>query len=185
MCLSHSCATGPLPLPCPSRTIAPNASAFLFGECIRVSDAPRFLYERQAPGPALRSVVSEYWLIQAETCRTEIEIALPDPAALVYFNLGPRGRQLWSGGATTLARRTAWVMGPHADALLIAKELTDCDIIGVRLHAGAVHSMLGIEATELTGAMIDLCELWGSTADHFVEQLHEARTPEQRFAVLD
>jgi AraC-like DNA-binding protein len=165
---------------------------------------PYFHYLRQRGTACTRSVVEDYWVIQAERCRAAVELVLPDACVELNFNLGTTGRILFerpgisaqgSGSRAGLptpdrchqapAARRSWVVGPHAAPLLVAKETKDCDIVGVRLHAGVAAQLLGVSAHELEGTIIDLDLMWGSMVDEIRERLQEAADSTARLRVID
>jgi AraC-like DNA-binding protein len=151
---------------------------------------PYFHHARHRPADAARDVVSEYWVVQAERCATAVEAALPDGSAELYFNLGPAGRHVveapsLQAPARQPPHRAAWVVGPRAAALLVAKETADCDIVGVRLRAGAVARVLGVPAGELAGRLVDLDCLWGSAVGEIRERLAAAGSPAERVRVVE
>ena len=151
---------------------------------------PYFHHARYRPGDAARDVVFDYWVVQAERCYTSVESALPDGAAEIYFNLGPAGRHVVEAPSPhpqtrQPPHRAAWVVGPRDAALLVAKETADCDIVGVRLRAGAVAQVLGVPAAELAGRLVDLDCLWGAAAGEIRERLAAAGSLEERVRVVE
>ena len=151
---------------------------------------PYFHHTRHRPGDPARDVVSEYWVVQAERCATSVERALPDGSAELYFNLGPAGRHVVEAPSTRPPTRqppprAAWVVGPRDAPLLVAKETVDCDIVGVRLRAGAVARLLGVPAGELAGRLVDLDCLWGSAVGEIRERLAAAGSVEERVRVVE
>lgn len=136
------------------------------GKGVRYLREPGFLFWLQSLARLESEAVCRGWTIRAERCGTAIERVLPDTRAYLYVNLGPLGRHLVEPDRTTGVNspRVAWVVGPHASPLFVAKETTDCDIIALRLRAGAIPDVLGVHAVELTGQLIDLDLLWGRSA---------------------
>ena len=151
--------------------------------------ARTFYYGTFRPDDTLRGVIENYWLIQAERCRTAVEAALADAAVEIYFNLGPHGRQVYDGsagaGLPRLPRRTAWVIGPHAGTLLVAKETRACDIVGVRVRPGAATALLGVPVAELGDTLVDLDVLWGSDATDVVDQLASTDDDRARVTIVE
>ena len=175
---------------------------------------PYFNYLRQRGSGWARSVVEDYWVIQAERCRAQVELVLPDACVELYFNLGPVGRTIIEGrgvrGANDRderpgvrgescgltphpspltpavpAPRRSWVVGPHSAPLLVAKETRDCDIVGVRLHPGVTPQLLGVSARELEGTAVDLDAMWGSVVDEIRERLSESADAHARVRVVE
>jgi AraC-like DNA-binding protein len=76
-------------------------------------------------------------------------------------------------------------VGPRAGTLLVAKETRDCDIVGVRLHAGAAARVFGVPARELSGTLVDLDLLWGPIVAEIREQLHATLDLHARMHVVE
>jgi AraC-like DNA-binding protein len=146
----------------------------------------RFLHcERHPTGPTGFAIASSR-VVQASHCRVAVEGALADPCVELYFNFGPTGREVFTGGSRTPSSRTAWVLGPRTTTLLVSKELRDCDILAVRVHAGVAKALLGVPATELRGQLIDLEDLWGTTvAQQVREQAASVADPSDRLRLVE
>lgn len=124
--------------------------------------------------------------MQAERCRTAVEAALPDAAVELYFNLGPSGRHPGNRQhSTPRTPRRAWILGPRDETLLIEKEIRDCDVVGVRLHPGTAQQVLGIPASEVRTAMVDLDVFWGREVDDIHDRLAATPDPVARLSVLE
>jgi AraC-like DNA-binding protein len=146
-----------------------------------------FEYCRLTASGAGADSAAEIWTMQASTCRTAVEAKLPDPCAELVFNLGPTGRYLVGPDETGPASepRVAWVIGPHTDVLLVAKEVLDSNVIGVRLRPDAIPQVLGVPAIEVRGLMLDLELFWGSDVDRIRDRLHGAVSSAERAAILE
>ena len=147
---------------------------------------PYFRHTRRAPSGLVGEVVRESWTMQAERCRTAVEAVLPDSALEVYFNLGPAGRHLGCRQhSTPRTPRRAWIVGPHDQPLLIEKEIRDCDVVGIRFHAGAAKQVLGIPAREVHAAMVDLDVFWGREVECIRDQLAATSDPTARLTIIE
>jgi len=139
---------------------------------------PDFHYcAARAVGASAHTVVRG-WSVRAARCRTAVERAMPDACIELYFNLGPFGRHLVRREETgrSVAPRAAWVVGPHADSIFLAKETAGCDIVVVRVLPGMIASVLAASGAELTGRLIDLELFWGRGAvDEVRERLFHER----------
>ena len=145
-----------------------------------------FLHLACTPSGAARTVVRDCWLIEAETCRTRVERVLPSATVELYFNLGSQGRFEYQGSERCeLPARRAWVVGPRARSLLVEKEISDCDMVTVRLELGAAARAFGVPARDLAGSLIDLDLFWGSAVETIRDQLASRRDHASRlqFAV--
>jgi AraC-like DNA-binding protein len=146
----------------------------------------RFSYlEMPADGPAA-DVAATLWTMRARTCRTAVEAKLPSSSAEILFNLGPTGRHVVvpDHPRASSTPRAAWVIGPHARVLYMAKELADSDVVGVRLRPDAIPRVLGLPASELRGRVVDLQDLWDGSVERIREALYAAPDARGRAALL-
>ena len=153
----------------------------------RISE-PGFAYAQAAPAGPSRALVSYYWEIRAARCRTAIEQALPDTSVEISFNLGPTGRHVVNNsgqGSPSRAARTGWVTGPRAQTLLIAKEIRDSRIVGIRLRSTTAHQVLGVPASALGSQMVDLDLVLGPRVERIRERLTQAPSITARMEILD
>lgn len=153
----------------------------------RLVREPGFVYCDVPVAGDLPGAVTRGWSLGAARCRFAVEKALPDASAELYVNLGPVGRHVVRPEHTAPAARprAAWVVGPHADALFLAKEIADCDIVGARLRPGVVPSVLGVPAAEVAGRMVDLERFWGSGAvEALRDRLFREKDPLRRVRLL-
>jgi AraC-like DNA-binding protein len=151
--------------------------------CIREE---RFSYlQLPADGPAA-DLAATLWTMRARTCRTAVEAKLPSAAAEILFNLGPTGRHVVGPDhpLESTTPRAAWVIGPHARVLFMAKELAHSDVVGVRLRPDAIPQVLGLPASELRGRVVDLENLWGADVERIREALYAAPDARGRAALL-
>jgi AraC-like DNA-binding protein len=130
--------------------------------------------------------MAHVWTMRASRCSTAVEAVLPDMTAELYFNLGRFGRHVVGPDASRASSspRDAWVVGPHTDVMLVAKEIVDCNIVGIRLQPGMIRSVLGVHAAELKGRVLDLDIFWGSDVDRIRQCLFELSEPTDRAALL-
>ena len=147
---------------------------------------PGFLYSHRVASMSGASGVESVWAITADSCRIAVEALLPYGAAELYFNLGSVGRFVTTAECSAAATRprSAWVVGPHANVVLMAKELARCDVVVVRLRPGLVRRVLGIDASELREEVIDLETFWGSSVRSMLDQLAQV-DHDQRLAFAE
>jgi AraC-like DNA-binding protein len=145
---------------------------------------PGFRYCRFRPTGPSELIVEHYWGIQATRCRTAVERALPDSTVEIYFNLGSGGRQVFSPSDHSLSPRAAWVVGPRVDSLLILKETSGCDLVGVRLHSGVAAQLLGVPTGEIVSSLVDLDQFWGAEAGEIRTRLADAADIPARVLIL-
>jgi hypothetical protein len=76
------------------------------------------------------------------------------------------------------------ISGPYRRFIVI-DPLQHASIVGVHFRPGCAAPVLGIPASELTDAHVDLEAVWGPAATDLRERLCEAATPAERFSVLE
>jgi AraC-like DNA-binding protein len=153
-----------------------------------MSTAPHFRYLTRAPSLHMGRYVDHYWTLEAARCSASIEAALPDTSVELYFNLGPNGRIALREGDRSPVRLPSmrgWVLGPRRATLLVAKEVRDSHIVGVRLKPGVARSLLGVAARELTDQLVDLESVLGNDATELVERLGACDSTAARFHLVE
>ena len=123
-----------------------------------LSDAPSHFKERIAPSSTFDLVINLH----------ENEVRIYDPAK-------PERCKRFSG---------AVVSGTHSGPFVIdPRELVS--VIGVHFRPGGAFPFLGPPASELADAHVDLEALWGNSAIELRERLCVAKTPTERFNLLE
>lgn len=147
-----------------------------------------FVHSEHRMNPPTRELAHCAWCMEASHCTASVEAALPDGAINLYLNLGNGGRRLFQSWETDAAvsPRAAWVVGPRSRTILVAKEVRNCNIVGIRLHPGMAQVVLGVRADQLAEHLVDLDACWGRSR---VERLRDrlASTPSHaiRFAIVE
>jgi AraC-like DNA-binding protein len=123
-----------------------------------LSDAPAHSKERIAPSGTIDLGINLH----------ENEFRIYDPAQ-------PERCKRFSGAVVSGTRRGPFVIDP--------RELVS--VMGVRFRPGGAFPFLGVPASELADAHIDLETLWGSSAVELRDRLGEAKTSTERFDLLE
>src|SRR5262245_40392834 len=137
------------------------------------------------PGPPLDEYIDRFWLCSDTPAHprerilpsgtVELVINLSDDEIRIYAPSHP-ARPRWYSGAA--------VSGPYSNFFLI-DPLVHAAIIGVHFRPGRAVPVLGVPASELADAHVDLENVWGRTAAALRERLCTAAAPAKRFAVLE
>lgn len=123
-----------------------------------LSDAPPHSKERIVPSGTIELVINLY----------ENEIRIYDPAQPDYC-------KRFSG---------AVVSGTYSGPFVIDTR-EHASVVGVHFKPGGAFPFLGTEANELTDEHVDLEALWGTSAIELRERLCAAKTPAERFGLLE
>ncbi|ONM46678.1 helix-turn-helix domain-containing protein [Nocardia donostiensis] len=104
---------------------------------------------------------------------------IPYPALTVFIDFGDG---LLMGDASSQRMRSCTAVGLMPHSLRGRGRNIDC--LQVRLSPVVAHAVLG-DPSELGGAVVTLEELWGRDAVRTQEQLHAARSWDERFAIAE
>ncbi|MBN9522229.1 AraC family transcriptional regulator [bacterium] len=137
------------------------------------------------PGPPLDEYVDRFWLC-SDTPQHPRERILPSGTVELVINLSDDEIRIYDSSHPDRCRRYsgAVVSGPYRSFIVI-DPLQHASIIGVHFRPGRAVPVLGLPASEVTDAHVDLETLWGPTAAELRERLCAAATPAERFAVLE
>ena len=137
------------------------------------------------PGPPLDEYIDRFWYCSDIPSHPRERI-LPSGTVEMVINLTDDEIRIYNPSHPNRGRRYpgAVVSGPYSNFFLI-DPLVHASIIGVHFQPGRAAPVLGVPASELADAHIDLESLWGRAAIELRERLCTASTPEKRFAVLE
>src|SRR5262249_3265104 len=137
------------------------------------------------PGPPLSEFIDRFWYC-SDTPVHRREQILPSGTVEMVINLTDDEIRIYDPSHLDCPRRYpgAVVSGPYSSFFLI-DPLVHASISGVHFRPGRAVPVLGMPASELVDAHVDLKTLWGPTAAELRERLCTADTPAERFAVLE
>src|SRR5262245_7281420 len=138
-----------------------------------------------SPGPPLKECIDRFWLC-SDTPAHPRERILPSGTVELVINLTGDEIRICDASDPARPRRYsgAVVAGPYSNFFLI-DPLVHASIIGVYFRPGRAVPVLGVPASDLVDAHVDLETVWGRTAAELRERLFAATTPAKRFAVLE
>src|SRR5262245_30761760 len=137
------------------------------------------------PGPPLDECIDRFWLC-SDTPPHPRERILPSGTVELVINLSDDEIRIYDPSDPARPRRYpgAVVSGPYSNFFLI-DPLVHASIIGVHFRPGRAVPVLGVPASELADAHVDLGSVLGKTAAELRERLCTAATPAKRFDVLE
>src|SRR6516162_6412791 len=132
------------------------------------------------PGPPLDKYIDRFWLC-SDTPSHPRERILPSGTVELVINLSEDEIRIYDRCDPARPRRYpgAVVSGPYSNFFLI-DPLVHASIIGVHFRPGRAVPVLGVPASELADAHVDLESVWGRTADELRERLCTAAAPKNR-----
>src|SRR5262245_35059689 len=137
------------------------------------------------PASPLREFVDRFWFC-SDTPSHPRERILPSGTVELVINLSDDEIRIYDPAYPDRCQRYsgAVVSGPYRSFIVI-DPLQHASIIGVHFRPGRAVPALGVPASELADAHVDLETLWGPTASALRERLCAAATPAKRFGVLE
>jgi AraC-like DNA-binding protein len=125
----------------------------------------------QAPSPPLSAFVDIVWLCEMPPQPWSQERLLPDGTLQLVVDLSGRD------GYGVIA-------GPHAH-FFVLDTTHYMDLVGVHFRPGGAFPFLGLPVHELRDLDVPLESLWGSLARELTDRLLEARTDDEKFAIVE
>jgi AraC-like DNA-binding protein len=137
------------------------------------------------PGPPLGEYIDRFWFC-SDTPAHPRERILPSGSIELVINLSDDEIRICDPAHPDCPRRYsgAAVSGPCRGYFLI-DPIPHASIMGVHFRPGRAVPVLGLPASEVADAHVDLETLWGRAAAELRERLCTAATPAKRFAVLE
>lgn len=143
------------------------------------------LYATKKPRAPLDTCVERLWLVIGAPAQAKERIAASGAIDL-GINLHENAYRIYDPAQPARCKRFsgAVVSGAHSEPFVIdPRELVS--IMGVRFRPGGAFPFLGAPASELADAHVDLEALWGTSARELRERLCAAKTPAERFNLLE
>ena len=143
------------------------------------------LFSSRAPIPPLDTFVERLWLLIDAPAYSKERIAASGTID-VGINLRENELRIYDAAKPERSKRFsgAIVSGTHSAPFVIdTRELVS--VVGVRFRPGGAFPFLGTPASELADAHVDLEALWGISAIELRERLCVAKTPAERFDLLE
>jgi AraC-like DNA-binding protein len=142
---------------------------------------------RFTPAPPLSHFVEVIWLYEGFARPAhEKERLLPDGSVELVFNLADDKIRLYEreDAKEFSTFHGSVVCGPRSQYFVIDTAEQDC-VAGVHFKPGGVYPFLKIPSGEFHNVHAGLEDIWGALAKETREKLLGARTPEEKFRVLE
>lgn len=143
-------------------------------------------YVGRTPAPPLDRFVERIWYCSDSPAHTR-ERVIPGGGAMdLVINLVDDELRIYDPDSPTQLRAhsTALVVGARTQSFLVDPRQRE-SVVGVHFRPGGAYPFLGISPLELVDAHVPLEDLWGTVARSLREQLLEARSPAERFRILE
>lgn len=141
----------------------------------------------KSPSPRLRPFIKELWTAESlPGTAGSREHVLPTGQMHLVFRVSGSPLHLYRDrdDASGSIVNEPVVGGPRSSFYI--KDTSDRAVtVGVQLLPGAALSLFGVSAAELAGRHTPLSELWGRQSSSALEQIAEAKSPQQMLAQLE
>jgi AraC-like DNA-binding protein len=137
------------------------------------------------PKPPLSKFVDNFWLYEGHEAERKTERILPTGTLELVINLRQNELRFYDAERPENCSRFsgAIVSGAHGRGFE-PDTAEENFVIGVHFKPGGAFPFLGLPAGDLADTHVDLETLWGPSAGRLRERLCEARTPAERFRLL-
>lgn len=144
------------------------------------------LFRSYVPRGRLSEFIDDFWLYEDYAAEHFRERILPSGTFEMVFNLQENELRIYGPSDQDECRRFsgALISGPYAGPFM-SDTKEEAAILGVHFKPGGASAVLGLPASELTNAHVDLSEIWGPAAAAFREQLCSVGEPIERFRLLE
>jgi len=145
------------------------------------------LFLSHIPKPPLNQFVELFWFYDGFPPRSHRrERLMPDGSVEMIINLGEDEARIYDRNDLARCNRLpgTLICGPHSNFFVI-DTAEQKSVMGVHFRPGGAFPFFKLPVDELHDQHVSLADLWGHQAQFLREQLLEAPTPEQKFAVLE
>ncbi len=142
-------------------------------------------FSSRAPVPPLDSCVERLWLLIDAPAHSKERIA-PSGTIDLVINLHENELRIYDPAKPEQGKRFsgALVSGTQSGPFVIDPR-ERVSVMGVHFRPGGAFPFLRTSANELADAHVDLEALWGTSAIELRDRLCEAKTPSERFDLLE
>lgn len=137
------------------------------------------------PAPALQPFVRQLWYANAAPQpQLAREHVLPTGQMHLVFRLSGPPLAVFDGEGDATVVREPVVGGPRS-SFYVKESGAAVTSVGVQLLPGAAMALFGVSAAELSGRHTPLSELWGAAGRSALDQIAQARGPQDQLARLE
>ena len=138
------------------------------------------------PLPPLSEFVDVLWLCQAYDVPHEMERLLPDGTVELVINLREDRIRIYDSHHPERFHTIPGcvVSGPRSEFFVIDTE-GEGATMGVHFKPGGSFPFFGMPPSELNNQSVALESLWGAESNRLRERLHQAKTADEKFRVLE
>ena len=144
------------------------------------------LYRSYRPAQPLSNLIDNFWLYEDYESTHFQERILPSGTFEFVFNLRDQQLRIYKAARPKQCERFsgAIVSGPY-HGYFLSDAAEETSVMGVHFAPGGAFPFLGFAADELVDSHTDLQAISGRSAVEIREQLVGARSPEERFQLLE
>jgi AraC-like DNA-binding protein len=144
------------------------------------------IFCRHIPCALLAQFIDWFWFYEDWQPSHRREHVLPDGTFELVIDLCEKPRKLFDRGDENkyITYRHGWVSGTHSQYIII-DALPASSMIGAHFKPGGAAVFLDMPADEIRDRVVDLESIWGRGSRDLREQLLAAKSPSEKFHVLE
>jgi AraC-like DNA-binding protein len=144
------------------------------------------IYRLRVPRPPLSHFVENLWFYRDLEVDHSKEKLLPDASVELIIDLGEGAKRLYDRRNTLnyIGYNHCWISGMQRQYLIIGTE-SGSSMMGAHFRTGGAAPFFGFPMSELTGAVVELDQIWKREVLSLREQLLEAAGIEAKFDLLE
>jgi AraC-like DNA-binding protein len=137
------------------------------------------------PGAPLSAFVANLWSLSDAPLHTKERI-VPSGTLELVINLNEDEFRIYDArDGARFQRFSGTIVSGAYDSFFVIDTAEHASVIGVHFKPGGASPFLGVPPGALTSSHVDLAALWGRPARELREMLCAARSPAQRFQILE
>lgn len=135
------------------------------------------------PGPPLDRFIESMWYQDVSDWPFGRETLLPAAGATLILNLGGPQDLVDEESGSVRVFRDAWVAGERSRPIVLDSH-GKAHLLGLQFRPGGAYPFLKRPMADLRDQVVELDAVWGPVVEELRQRIHEAETPQARFAVV-
>lgn len=142
-------------------------------------------YVQIKPQGILSTVIDHFWLVEGKMEYSREKI-LPYNSIDIMLNLGAPYRIV----ETDLIKmpyklKAGWISGMRTSPIIHESVSDSICLVGAQVKPGKIGSIFHIDASELTGRVLEISDILGNSVDNLQNQIYEASSDTQKLELFE
>ena len=141
------------------------------------------LYQEIPAGPQLDPFIHCFWILELDSPEPFVERVLPDGRAEIVIHYQNSFEQYSLHLRKWGVQKRSLFVGQSSESVLLRPGIRS-GVIGVRFHPGGASQFLRMPMTELNGRIVELSDLFSSSAKELEDRVTLARNSRMRVQIV-